>query len=510
MITPGTIVGAYEVESRVGEGGAATVYRVRHGRLGSTHALKVLHIGGPSQRRRLLAEGQAQAALSHPNLVSVTDVVESDEHVALVMEYVEGIPLDQELLRRRLGFDEAEALFRGIVSGVAFAHAAGLVHRDLKPSNVLLRRIGDELIPKVTDFGLAKALRADQSHTRTGTFMGTPPYAPPEQIRDAKDVDARGDVWALGCLLYELLSGQRAYPQATIIEVYESICKGTRPPLLQVEPNAPERLARLAEACLSIERDQRPADARALMVELGMTPPRSMERTPTVELGPADAPATFHLGGELDEPVGTHVPARSVAPWSQVSVVPSALESSERLPSRAPAPPRRRWPLAVALLVLLGLATWGGLRWGEDEVPAEVVPRPVATTEAPLPEPSEPQAEPAAPEPSEPVEATASQAPPAEPPPPAEEPVAAEPAPTAPAPAPAGGRFTGPADGTATWLVRGDERYPPGELPPGDYDVYADFPEVGEVHAGRLYVAEGEHLRLRCNDLMLQCGKEGR
>src|SRR5262245_35627495 len=157
MLSGGQRVDRYVVEGLLGEGGMAEVYRVRHATLGSLHALKILKVQAPTVRARLLAEGRAQAALRHPNLVAVTDVIEVDGAPPLVLDFVDGPWLEAWLVDHRPSPREAEQLFLGIVAGVERAHRAGLVHRDLKPGNVLLER-GDDgvLVPKVTDFGLAK------------------------------------------------------------------------------------------------------------------------------------------------------------------------------------------------------------------------------------------------------------------------------------------------------------------------------------------------------------------
>jgi len=528
VIPRGTALGVYRVEQHVGEGGAASVYKVRHDRLGSLHALKVLHIGGGRQRDRLLAEGQAQAALSHPNLVSVTDVVESDGRVALVMEFVEGVTLDVELHGRRLSAEEAELIFRGIVSGVAYAHAAGLVHRDLKPSNVLLRRIGDQIIPKVADFGLAKALEGRHSHTRTGTYMGTPPYSAPEQIRDAKGVDQRADVWALGCILYELLTGVRAYPQPTVVDVYQAISDGTRPAVLEQDPTAPPHLAAIAESCLERDPEARLPDARAIMVQLGMTPPPDAVRSPTVELSATPTPGseTFQLDDAQEAPRATQVPDDSRAARSVFSFpaapAPSAPERSHTTDERHPA--RSRWPLAILLLALppLSLGAWW-LYTPSSPPPAQqgaeapqavpATPQPVAT--------AEPSTEPSASEGPPSTEAAAATPTAEELPPAAGDPGLAtatnevesdvSSAPQAPSAVPSRpmGSFAGPEDGTPVWLTANGATSNPGPITPGDYEIYARFPEVGDVHAGRVHISTDEHVTLHCNAQMMQCGKEG-
>jgi serine/threonine protein kinase len=198
----------------------AVVYRARHQVLGSVHAIKVLSGSHRSVRERLLREGRVQAALKHPNVVGVTDVVMHDASPALVMEYVSGPTLADLLAEGPIGLGQALALMRGIVAGVAAAHRMNVIHRDLKPSNVLLERVDGKIVPRVADFGLVKALDGG-GDTRTGSTMGTPAYMAPEQIRDAARAETGSDVFSLGAILYELTTGRRALPGVGVFEIYQ-------------------------------------------------------------------------------------------------------------------------------------------------------------------------------------------------------------------------------------------------------------------------------------------------
>jgi serine/threonine-protein kinase len=146
-LAPGEIIDRYTVLSLLGEGGMAAVYAVRHNTLGSRHALKLLKIENEGIQRRLVAEGQVQASLRHPNIVSVTDVLIVDGQIGLLMEHIDGPALDAWLREHRPSQKDALALFRGILAGVSRAHRAGLVHRDLKPGNVLLDSADGLTIP---------------------------------------------------------------------------------------------------------------------------------------------------------------------------------------------------------------------------------------------------------------------------------------------------------------------------------------------------------------------------
>jgi serine/threonine protein kinase len=261
------LAGRYEVERALGSGGMAEVWRVRHLELGSAHALKLLHrVGSPDLRRRLLEEGRAQAQLSHPNIVRVTDVVQLQGSLALVMELVEGPSLRDLLDEGRPPLAQAAALGAGLLAGVAHAHAAGFIHRDLKPENVLLTRAPPQ-IPRVADFGLVRALEAEASGrklTREQVAMGTPGYMPPEQYRDAGRVDASADVFALGCVLYELLTGRRVFQGGDLIALYQSALREDFAPPGELAPELPPALCALVAAALSARPERRPSSAVAL------------------------------------------------------------------------------------------------------------------------------------------------------------------------------------------------------------------------------------------------------
>lgn len=269
MLKPGHIVDRYKVESVIGTGGTAVVYRVRHESLGTAHALKVLSVTSDVIRDRMLQEGRVQASLRHPNIVAVTDVLNVDGSPGLLMEYIEGPSLQKALKEFKLPLEAAEMLFLGVVAGVAEAHGEGLVHRDLKPANVLLAKTAEGFVPKVTDFGLAKVLveaeDAGHGHTRSGVAMGTPAYMAIEQIRDAKTVDQRADVFSLGCMLYELVCGQRAFPGEDAITIYNAIMQGQYLPPQQLVPSLPDRIDNAIRGALEQDKEVRIPSCEVLL-----------------------------------------------------------------------------------------------------------------------------------------------------------------------------------------------------------------------------------------------------
>ena len=167
-LAPGTIVDRYCVGRELGKGGIAVVYMAKHAQLDSLHALKVVSAPGRSVRERLLQEGKVQSTLRHPNLVSVTDLVVYEGAPVLVMEFVRGPALSSFLANYRLTLVEADRIARGILEGMITAHRANVIHRDLKPANVLLAIQGQELVPKVADFGLVKIVDEEKHDSHWG------------------------------------------------------------------------------------------------------------------------------------------------------------------------------------------------------------------------------------------------------------------------------------------------------------------------------------------------------
>ena len=263
--------GRYEVGPKIARGGMATVYQARDLRLDRTVAVKIMHSGladDPEFVSRFEREARSAARLSHPGVVAVFD--QGDDHgtLFLVMEYVPGLTL-RDLIRKDAPMDPGKALelIEPVLAALAAAHVAGMIHRDVKPENVLLATDPDSGAGrvKVADFGLARAVNAETQHTATGgVLIGTVSYLSPELVVDGK-ADARSDVYAVGVLLYEMLTGVKPHQADSPIQVaYKHVHEDVPPPSLRV-PGLPAYVDALVARATARDRDLRPSDARVLL-----------------------------------------------------------------------------------------------------------------------------------------------------------------------------------------------------------------------------------------------------
>ena len=315
-IPPGTWVGTYEVTGLIGHGGMGEVYRARDHRLQRDVALKVLPAAlsrDPDRLTRFAREARTLAALSHPNIAVIYDLEEDGERQALVMELVEGPTLADRVAQGALPIDEAIQVALQIADGLEAAHEQGIIHRDLKPGNVKIRPDGTV---KLLDFGLAKALlpagvvsaeapdastvtgvvSADARRTSTATspvtsagmILGTAAYMSPEQAR-GRPVDTRADIWAFGCVLYELLTGRGAFAGETMTDVLAAILN-SEPDWSALPPALPPSVHRLLRRCLEKNPRNRLRDIGDARLEL---------RSSTTDPGPQPAGREPGLGRGL-------------------------------------------------------------------------------------------------------------------------------------------------------------------------------------------------------------------
>ncbi len=365
--------GRYAIEAQLGEGGLGVVYRATQTRLGRLVAVKVLaeHARSASLRARFEREARSLATLVHPNIVQIIDFGIADDAPFLVMELLEGRPLN-EAIRAGIELERAFEIGRTIVGAVAYAHARRIVHRDLKPANVFLQRgpDGDE-IPRVLDFGLAKFLDQEGDAamlTNAGAILGTPSYMSPEQASGTPS-DTRSDVYSLGIVLYELLAGVRPFRGAPEDLLRMHLFTET-PTLESARPGIPygmELDAILRRATAKAARD-RYADAGELLAALDALPPLGrMPSRSNAGKAPARAP-DFSLE-------------------ATVAAAPSTKAKANATENPKPAEPRR---IGLLLLVagVLAIAVVGGAIAafaGDDDEPGEAG-EPAARVEATAPE----------------------------------------------------------------------------------------------------------------------------
>jgi eukaryotic-like serine/threonine-protein kinase len=297
-LTPGTRLGPYELVSAIGAGGMGEVYRARDTRLGRDVAVKVLpesFSGDLDRRARFEREAQAVAALSHPNIVAIHDSGAHDGHVFVVMELLAGESLRQRLSRGALPVRKAVEIAIQIARGLGAAHGKGLVHRDLKPDNVFLLDDGQV---KILDFGLARQTApADhsgatqtQAATDPGIVMGTIGYMAPEQVR-GQAVDARADVFAFGAVLYEMVSGARAFQRETTADTMTAILTQDPPELVGSRPDLSPALDRIIRHCLEKNPNERFQSARDIAFALEALSGSTASAPAMSGAAPAIAPA---------------------------------------------------------------------------------------------------------------------------------------------------------------------------------------------------------------------------
>ena len=280
----GKTLAHFKITGKLGEGGMGEVYRTEDSKLGREVALKVLPVAFAEDQERMsrfAREAQVLASLNHTNIAGIHQVEEANGIHFLVMELAAGENLAEALARGPIPIEEALPIALQIAEGLEAAHESGVVHRDLKPSNVMVDRESGGL--KLLDFGLAKALESEGSAsaelpalsmsptltaqmTQAGVILGTAAYMAPEQAR-GKAVDKRADIWAFGCLLFEMLTGQQPFPGRDVTEILASIIR-SEPDLDSLPLAVPGRLRRLIERCLRKEPRERLRDIGDARIEL--------------------------------------------------------------------------------------------------------------------------------------------------------------------------------------------------------------------------------------------------
>jgi serine/threonine protein kinase len=437
-LAAGTLLaGRYRIEHLLGRGGMGAVYEATHVELGRRVALKVLRSEVSSDREmvgRFMQEARIAAAIGHTGIVDVFDLGVADSGVYLAMEKLQGIELaDRIEAPETLSEVECTSIAMDVASAIEAAHEHGVIHRDLKPANVFLSRPRGATrdVVKVLDFGVAKLTRAEgENLTQTGSIYGTPAYMPPEQLRGAKDIDGRADVYALGCILYEMLTRRRPFDAESlpelVLKIVSELPRGVRAIRPELTPEidaivtramAPRReerfpsmaALRAALAAHKILLDARPPPSPQSRAELAndatlagastgpLTPSNlalpsitgagsapKVEPTPTPKPEPAPAveaaPSTGRLGTITRPP--------------EVSVTPALDSDTARATSfAAPVPARSNAPWIVAGVALTALIALGGYVFSTSS--STPMPTPAASdapAEAASPEAASPEA----------------------------------------------------------------------------------------------------------------------
>jgi hypothetical protein len=361
-----TLNGRYRVSALIGTGGMSAVYRAEHVQLGRSVALKVLNAEMATHREAMLRferEALVSAKIQHPNVVSATDSGRlRDGSLYLVLELVEGRSLrDLITSEGQLPMPRALSIATQIADALDAAHRAGVIHRDLKPSNVmLLARDGHTDFVKVLDFGLARAqgaTSAGEALTQSGRIFGTPEYMAPEQARGEK-VDERGDIYALGVILYELLAGRPPFESPELMALLIKHIQEAPPPL---PAEVPQRLARYVMTLLEKEPDQRPKSARQVSKALSKLALPQVERsTRPPEPAASTVPAAAAPASVRRQPRRLLVPVGVIAALASAGIFwlgrperstepqPSAPAAQVDAPSEAAEPSALPVPPAVA------------------------------------------------------------------------------------------------------------------------------------------------------------------
>ncbi|MBW2523272.1 MAG: serine/threonine protein kinase, partial [Deltaproteobacteria bacterium] len=296
------LAGRYELLRLIGRGGMGEVYAARNEATGRDVAIKMIRAANATteQNRRFLREAKAATAIRHRNVIDILDVFEDEDGTpVMVMELLTGNTLKQLSARTgQLTLRQTASIFLPVISALRTAHAKGIVHRDLKPDNIFLAEEADgEVVPKVLDFGIAKvidpttiAAETQGSQTNTGSILGTPHYMSFEQAMSEKDIDHRADIWALGVMLFEVLTGRRPLEFDNLGQMYTAFLKGEVPSIRDHSADLPDDVAEIIDRCLVKERDGRLDDLKEVLETLKPF---------------ADREVAQAVGGLSDEPMPT-------------------------------------------------------------------------------------------------------------------------------------------------------------------------------------------------------------
>jgi serine/threonine protein kinase len=345
----GRVVSHYRILEHLGGGGMGVVYKAEDAKLHRIVALKFLAAEltkNASAKERFLHEARAASALDHPNICTIFEVDETLEgQLYLAMAYYDGETLEERIYRGPLPPSEAIGIAIQVARGLGRAHETGIIHRDIKPANIIITPRGEA---KIVDFGLAK-LAGQVGLTRNGSSMGTPTYMSPEQA-DGKPVDTRTDIWSLGVVLYEMVTGKKPFVGEHLQLVLQALLHTEAEPPSQIVPGIPAALERVIAGCLKKNLDERYPSCQALIAALGPL----LESRQEVPLGPSMSPMSSM--SSMSPPMSPGPPMPPIPPGMTTAPPPPP-----------PSPKNARWPSGRALAaisILLGvllLLAWGGV-----------------------------------------------------------------------------------------------------------------------------------------------------
>jgi serine/threonine-protein kinase len=272
-------IGEYRLVDFLGAGGMGEVYRAVHSKIGRVAAVKVLsHVGSsPSVIQRFLNEARIQASLHHPNVVTLYDFLEFNGQPCIIMEYIDGQTVDERVKAMgALQLSEAVYIFQAVVSALKYVHSHGVIHRDIKSNNIRISTTGEV---KLLDFGIAKA-ESTPKLTTDGGVIGTLHYLSPEQLKGG-NADARSDIWALGVLLYEMVTGRVPFDSTTLGDLYEKISKASYTPASTLNSSVPREVEQIIARCLKKKAPDRYQSVEELARDVARLTDRVAPARPT-------------------------------------------------------------------------------------------------------------------------------------------------------------------------------------------------------------------------------------
>jgi len=386
---PAEIARRYQVVQKLGAGAFGTVYKAKDRVLGRMVAIKTIRLEGLAASgvgieelvQRFQQEAQVSAQLRHPNIVTIYDVGEFEGMSYLAMEFIEGTGLDHVIkAEHRLPIERAASIAAQVADALSFAHEHNIVHRDIKPANIMIE-VGDRV--KVTDFGIAKITNASESLTATGSLLGTPSYMSPEQAR-GQGLDGRSDLFAVGSVLYEMVTGTKAFKGESITGLIFKIITEQPQPIQDLDPRVPERMVQVIQRALQKDPAARFQTGREMVEALlpltrpGSTPTVRMAEMPTAR-GPR--PAAAPAPASVAETQVTAQPTVAAAPAPPtVARRPQPRVAQSLPPPPAPRPSYLMWlgiaVVGMALLAVVGVGAW----WAVQHLTS--APQPAPTEQA--------------------------------------------------------------------------------------------------------------------------------